>query len=175
MTRDYTVSPALASAIMIFEDEEEVTLQTVADVLKVAEPVANKYLNFWVNNGILKVAENQKRSGSDTLYVRMKEMGSEEVESATTAGQEDDSAEAIEAAKRAELEKEMHVYESYIVGMLRNFNSLPLDRIHNMLKMFVSSGEHKYDKEIESLEQFLDTLCKQEKLETDGLMYSLPK
>ena len=48
----------------------------------------------------------------------MKEMGSEEVESATTAGQEDDSAEAIEAAKRAELEKEMHVYESYIVGML---------------------------------------------------------
>ena len=128
-----------------------------------------------MNNGILKVAENQKRSGSDILYVRMKQMGSEEVESATTAGQEDDSAEAIEAAKRAELEKEMHVYESYIVGMLRNFNSLPLDRIHNMLKMFVSSGEHKYDKEIESLEQFLDSLCKQEKLETDGLMYSLPK
>ena len=29
--------------------------------------------------------------------------------------------------------------------------------------------------EIESLEQFLDSLCKQEKLETDGLMYSLPK
>ena len=44
-----------------------------------------------------------------------------------------------------------------------------------MLKMFVSSGEHKYDKEIDSLEQFLDSLCQQEKLESDGLMYSLPK
>ena len=69
----------------------------------------------------------------------------------------------------------MNVYESYIVGMLRNFNSLPLDRIHNMLKMFVAAGEHKYDKEISSLEQFLDHLCNEEKLESDGMMYSLPK
>jgi len=30
------------------------------------------------------------------------------------------------------------VYEKYILGMLSNFDSLPLDRIHNMLKMFVS-------------------------------------
>ncbi len=29
------------------------------------------------------------------------------------------------------------VYEQFVFGMLRNFRSLPLDRIHNMLKMFV--------------------------------------
>ena len=34
--------------------------------------------------------------------------------------------------------EDFQVYESFIVGMLRNFGSLPLDRIHNMLKMFVS-------------------------------------
>ena len=29
----------------------------------------------------------------------------------------------------------MKVYEQYVVGMLTNFPSLPLDRIHNMLKV----------------------------------------
>ena len=28
--------------------------------------------------------------------------------------------------------------KSYITGMLTNFKTLPLDRIHNMLKMFVT-------------------------------------
>ena len=32
------------------------------------------------------------------------------------------------------------VYESYVIGMLTNFDALPLDRIHNMLKMFVAVG-----------------------------------
>ena len=30
------------------------------------------------------------------------------------------------------------VIHSYITGMLTNFKALPLDRIHNMLKMFVT-------------------------------------
>ena len=40
------------------------------------------------------------------------------------------------------------VYEQYVVGMLTNLESLPLDRIHNMLKMFVQSddGNGGYDR-----------------------------
>ncbi len=178
-TRSYNVSPALASVVMNFEDNEQWSLKNIAESLKLSEALAGKYLNFWVNNGILKVVDNQssgRSSSSDTLYTRMTEMGSEDAVSSSNAGQDDDGgAEAALAAKRAELEREMNVYESYIVGMLRNFNSLPLDRIHNMLKMFVAAGEHKYDKEITSLEQFLDHLCNEEKLESDGMMYSLPK
>ena len=164
---------------MNFEDNEQWSLKNIAESLKLSEALAGKYLNFWVNNGILKVVDNQssgRSSSSDTLYTLMTEMGSEDAVSSSNAGQDDDGgAEAALAAKRAELEREMNVYESYIVGMLRNFNSLPLDRIHNMLKMFVAAGEHKYDKEITSLEQFLDHLCNEEKLESDGMMYSLPK
>jgi len=44
----------------------------------------------------------------------------------------------------------LKVYEQYVVGMLTNFPSLPLDRIHNMLKMFVS--EPPYDKSVHQLE-----------------------
>ena len=43
----------------------------------------------------------------------------------------------------AEREAELVVYENYITGMLNNFPSLPLARIHNMLQMFMSTGETK--------------------------------
>lgn len=33
------------------------------------------------------------------------------------------------------------VYQQFIMGMLNNFDSLPLDRIHNMLKMFMSDDQ----------------------------------
>lgn len=33
----------------------------------------------------------------------------------------------------------MAPYENYIIGMLNNYKQLPLDRLHNMLRMFVIS------------------------------------
>ena len=82
---------------------------------------------------------------------------SEEADNADDAqavGVEDaDGAEAAKRAKQEELAQEMMVFESYIIGMLRNMGKLPLERIHNMLKMFCA--DPKYDKEIDSLEQFL--------------------
>ena len=39
------------------------------------------------------------------------------------------------------------MYEQYVIGMLTNLESLPVQRIHNMLKMFVpaSGGDRGYD------------------------------
>lgn len=59
--------------------------------------------------------------------------------------------------------------ESLVVGMLTNFPSLPLDRIHNMLKMFVS--EPPYDKTADQLEGFLTHLVAEEKLVLEGTQY----
>ena len=64
----------------------------------------------------------------------------------------------------------MMVYEQYVMGMLTNFPSLSLDRIHNMLKMFVV--DPVYDKSIEDLEQFLLGLVAQDKLSADGTSFS---
>ena len=43
---------------------------------------------------------------------------------------------------------------SYVVGMLTNFKTLPLDRIHNMLKMFVT--DPPYTKTLAELRAILD-------------------
>lgn len=53
--------------------------------------------------------------------------------------------------------------------MLTNLNKLPVDRIHNNLKMFMSGGDNKYDKSLPELQQLLWRLCSDGKLEqTDG-------
>jgi anaphase-promoting complex subunit 2 len=67
----------------------------------------------------------------------------------------------------------MMVYEQYIMGMLTNFPSLPLDRIHNMLKMFVV--EPVYDKTVAELEGFLLELVAQDKLAMDGSAFAKKK
>lgn len=54
-------------------------------------------------------------------------------------------------------------------GMLTNLVKLPLNRIHNSLKMFMAGGDNKYDKSLPELQQLLWRLCSEGKLEqTDG-------
>ena len=49
------------------------------------------------------------------------------------------------------------MYEQYVIGMLTNLESLPVQRIHNMLKMFVpaSGGDRGYDRSEAELQRFL--------------------
>ena len=64
----------------------------------------------------------------------------------------------------------MAVYEQYVMGMLTNFDGgLPIDRIHNMLKMFVV--DPPYDKTAEQLAAFMDKLVLNEKLLSEGGIY----
>jgi anaphase-promoting complex subunit 2 len=64
----------------------------------------------------------------------------------------------------------MAVFEQYVMGMLTNFEGgLPLNRIHNMLKMFVV--EPPYDKTSEQLEGFLRQLIAEEKIQIEGSLF----
>ena len=65
--------------------------------------------------------------------------------------------------------QEMAKLEPFIMGMLTNFDALPLDRVHNMLKMFVS--DPPYDKTLEQLGAYMARLVADEKLSLDGGTY----
>jgi len=56
----------------------------------------------------------------------------------------------------------MAVYQQYVMGMLTNFDGLPFDRIHNMLKMFAT--DPPYDKTAAELAAFLGQLVSTGKL-----------
>lgn len=72
---------------------------------------------------------------------------------------DEDEGQAVSMA--AQEEEEMEVYESYICVMLTNMWQLPLERIHNMLKMFVTGSDMKYNKTPPQLTVFLHDLCKE--------------
>ena len=60
------------------------------------------------------------------------------------------------------------MYESYVVGMLTNFDKMPIERIHNMLKMFCSPP---WDRGADALAAFLGKLVADEKLQLEGGQY----
>ena len=63
--------------------------------------------------------------------------------------------------------EDLKMYTSYITGMLSNLGPMPLERIHNMLKVIVASGsEHKYNKTPQQLTSLLQQLCREEKVES---------
>jgi anaphase-promoting complex subunit 2 len=59
--------------------------------------------------------------------------------------------------------------------MLTNLDSLPLERIHQMLKMFASQGPTAVECSLQELRHFLDRKVREHKLLFSGGFYRLPK
>lgn len=70
--------------------------------------------------------------------------------------------------------EEMRVYWSYVVGMLTNLGTVPVEKIHSFLKILVPA-ETPYTKTIDDLKQFLDLMVDEEKLINVGEAYKLAK
>ena len=69
---------------------------------------------------------------------------------------------------------DFQVIWQFIVGMLTNLESLPLDRIHSMLKMFAMQGPGS-EYSIPELKAFLDKKVKEQKLVCESGVYRLTK
>jgi anaphase-promoting complex subunit 2 len=91
----------------------------------------------------------------------------------TDASWADDAHTASTAEDR--IVAEMGPFENYIIGLLTNCGSLPLDRLHNMLRVFVV-GEPKYEgRSQEQLGAFLAIMAGHSKIEANNGVYSRPK
>ncbi|KUF94058.1 hypothetical protein AM588_10004421 [Phytophthora nicotianae] len=77
--------------------------------------------------------------------------------------------------KDAQAEEDFKVLENYIVGMLSNYGSLTIQRIHNLLSTFARSGAQPYTKTISGLSVVLGKLVSKGKLELVGGQYQLAK
>ncbi|CAK9234248.1 unnamed protein product [Sphagnum troendelagicum] len=171
----FVVSPMHAAIIMQFEAQPRWTAAELAEAVGVPILTLRRRIMLWVNQGVLR--ESHTISDGEIVYTIVETMG--DAGGRTSGGtmaandaavpllSEEDGESAV-ASMEDQWQQEMSVYESYVVGMLTNFDSLPLDRIHNMLKMFVS--DPPYDKTLQQLQGFLGRLISEEKLEVrDGL------
>ncbi|KAI5060978.1 hypothetical protein GOP47_0023483, partial [Adiantum capillus-veneris] len=168
----FMVSPMHASIIMLFEDHASWAATDLASALGVPVSTLRRRIMLWVNQGVLLESLGDKPG--ELYYTIIENIGDGGSRNGVATNDtavpllgEDDGESAV-ASMEDQLQQEMNVYESYVLGMLTNFDALPLDRIHNMLKMFVS--DPPYDKSLQQLQGFLSGLVAEEKLEVrDGL------
>jgi anaphase-promoting complex subunit 2 len=165
--KEFTVSVAQALVISQFETKAQWEAGQLAEAAGFAnQDQLSEKASIWVNSGILtKMVDKQSKK---VIYSLVEDV-SRQVEKRYAHTKPDVSV----MSQEQQMEMNMKVYESYVMGMVTNLESLPLEKIHNMLKMFVL--EPVYDKTIEELEAFLAKLVNDGKLTFDGLVYRKKK
>ncbi|KAL5721544.1 anaphase-promoting complex subunit 2 [Ranunculus cassubicifolius] len=172
----FTVAPVNAAIIMHFQDQTSWTSKELAAAIGVSMDTLNRRINFWISKGV--IAEAVGADSDNPIFTLVDSM----VDSNNKNGVNNTSCEDLTADEEGEtsvasleeqLLAEMTVYEKYIMGMLTNFGSMSLERIHNTLKMFCA--EPAYDKSLQQLQSFLSGLLSEEKLEFREGMYYLKR
>ncbi|OMO93261.1 hypothetical protein CCACVL1_06561 [Corchorus capsularis] len=173
----FTVGPVHAAIIMQFQEQTSWTSKNLAAATGIPVDVLNRRISFWISKGVL--TESLGTDPSDHVFTLVEGMVDASKNSGNSGNSEellagDEEAERSVASVEDQLRKEMMVYEKFIMGMLTNFGSMALDRIHNTLKMFCIA-DPPYDKSLQQLQSFLSGLVSEEKLELRDGMYFLKK
>ncbi|EPY54127.1 anaphase-promoting complex subunit Apc2 [Schizosaccharomyces cryophilus OY26] len=160
-TLDLSVTPEQATLISLFEESLTLRLEDAAEKLDQSVDIVKKHINFWVHHQVLTLVKD------DVYGVRETQQEAAIVDTVI----EDEPASAVQS--QAEVAgSEMRVYWSFVVGMLTNLGSLELERIHNMLTMFIPPP-NGYNRTQNELREFLALMVKEDKLEFTGGAYKL--
>lgn len=87
---------------------------------------------------------------------------------------EDDENDSAMTSANDQREEELQVFWTYIVGMLTNLDSMPLERIHQLLRMFASHGP-SVEFSQDELKHFLQRKVREHALIFSAGVYQLPK
>ncbi|KAK4771956.1 hypothetical protein SAY86_013731 [Trapa natans] len=170
----FMVAPVHAAIIMQFQEQKSWNSKKLAAVMGLPIDVLNRKINFWIIKGI--IAETMDQEGEGHIYTLLEGSGDSTKNGGDGGSCEellavDDEGEGSVASVEDQLRKEMTIYEKFIMGMLTNFGSMALDRIHNTLKMFCVA-DPTYDKSLQQLQSFLSGLVSEERLDfKDGVYY----
>ncbi|XP_060697247.1 anaphase-promoting complex subunit 2 isoform X1 [Hemiscyllium ocellatum] len=166
-TLSVSVSPVHAAIIMHFQQKSTWTLDELSDALKVPVVALRRKIALWQQQGVLK------EDPTDTFTVIEEEQKDQQEKMVLIdSDEEGDSAMASQADQK---EEELQLFWTYIQGMLTNLESLPLERIHTMLKMFVMTGPVMAEIDMQELQAFLQKKVKDHQLVYSGGVYRLPK
>ncbi|XP_030370351.1 anaphase-promoting complex subunit 2 [Scaptodrosophila lebanonensis] len=167
-TMEMTVAPTQAVIIYHFQNKSEWGLEELSSLIKVPPSALRRRMSFWQNHGLI----SETHPGVFTLIEKESEKSQFEEMNITDADEED--LESAMASASDQREEELQVFWSYIVGMLTNLDSMPIDRIHQMLKLFAShSGGVEFTQD--ELKHFLQRKVREHKLLFSGGVYQLAK
>ncbi|XP_053138674.1 anaphase-promoting complex subunit 2 isoform X1 [Hemicordylus capensis] len=162
-----SVSPVHAAIILHFQSKSTWTLEELSEVLKVPVTSLRRKMTLWLQQGVLReeppgtfavIEEEQKDRAEKVVLIDSDEEG--------------DSAMASQADQK---EEELQLFWTYIQAMLTNLESLSLERIHSMLKIFVMTGPMVTEIDMQELQGFLQKKVRDQQLIYSGGVYRLPK
>ena len=166
-----TVSPILAAILYKFQESPQWTAQQLAASIKVPVSTLRRKISYWQSQGVVCESAPDVFSLVEDGDTRLE--GVNDLSSVAT-GMEDEE-DSVTASSADQREEEFGMFWSYIMGMLTNLDSLPLERIYQTLRIFVTQGPSAVECDIEELRAFLDSKVRQHKLQFSGGQYRLPK
>ena len=166
--RRFSVQPLQAAIAWHFGERDAWRAADLAVALKLELPALRKCAAYWVTAGLLR--ETRDAAG-DVGFALADAFPEADGAGTTSAAAPEDGGGALASAEE-QAAAELATHEQYIMGMLTNFESLPLERIHNMLKMF---SDPPFDKSAAQLEALLASMCAREKITLDAGTYRRPR
>ncbi|XP_072840665.2 anaphase-promoting complex subunit 2 [Pogona vitticeps] len=166
-TLSLSVSPVHAAIILHFQSKGTWTLEELSEALKVPAASLRRKMTLWLQQGVL-------REGPPGTFTVIEEEQKDRAEKVVLidSDEEGDSAMASQADQK---EEELQLFWTYIQAMLTNLESLSLERVHSMLKIFVMTGPMVTEIDIQELQGFLQKKVRDQQLLYSGGVYRLPK
>ena len=158
------VSPLHATLIWHFQEKKQWNIDELSQIMQVPTQVLQRKITFWLSKGLIQ----EEQPGMYVLNEESKDLLSE------NSVPMDDDLDILLLSGKNKKEEEEPVIWQYVVGMLRNFVALPLDRMHTMLKMFAMQGPGS-DWTIGDLRNLLHKQVREQKLIVSGSAYRLAK
>nr|XP_054770341.1 anaphase-promoting complex subunit 2-like [Lytechinus pictus] len=163
-----TVSPIQATIIMHFQDKERWTIQELSEKMQVPGGAVRRKIAYWQSQGLLK------EESHDTFVLVEEKVGAVHNQEMVMIDS-DEEAESATASVEDQKEENLQMYWSFITGMLMNLESLPLERIHSMLKMFAIQGPSAAEFTENELRHLLETKVREQQLVYSAGTYRLPQ
>lgn len=171
-TLQLNVSPMHATLIYHFQEKARWTLDELSAVTQASATLVRRKLALWQGQGILW----EESPGLFALGTPGDAAGGSGIPPQSLELDEDEEeAPSAMASTQDQKESDLQIYWSYIVGMLTNLESLTLERIHTMLKMFAMQTPSTAELTAQELRHFLDGQVAKQKLLYSGGHYRLPK
>uniref|UniRef100_A0A8C9XRB9 Anaphase-promoting complex subunit 2 n=1 Tax=Sander lucioperca TaxID=283035 RepID=A0A8C9XRB9_SANLU len=164
-----TVSPIHAAIIMHFQEKSSWTLEELSVKLGAPKELVHRKLALWQQHGVLR------EEAGGRYYVVETGSSKEKMERGVMLIDSDEERDSNTTTQSEQREEKLQLFWAYIQAMLTNLDSMTLDRIHSMLRMFVATGPVVTEMDVNELEAFLQRKVREHQLMVSAGVYRLPK
>uniref|UniRef100_A0A8C1UNG3 Anaphase-promoting complex subunit 2 n=1 Tax=Cyprinus carpio TaxID=7962 RepID=A0A8C1UNG3_CYPCA len=164
-----TVTPIHAAIILHFQEKGTWTLEELSGVLGVPQEMVRRKLALWQQQGVLREEAGGRYTVQETSSCR------ERSDRSVMLIESDEEGDSNTATQSEQREEKLQLFWAYIQAMLTNLESMTLERIHSMLRMFVAAGSGVTEMDVNELQAFLQKKVRAHQLIVSTGVYRLPK